>query len=420
MVVSNRTRVAWLVLLLNTLLLLGASATADASPLFNITLLTKAAAESGAVCLDGSPGAYYFRPGTGDGAGKWYTHFEGGGWCVDPASCASRAEGTLGSSKGYPQAMVPYGDRGYFNATTIQRSYFSQDCGVNPLTCNWNMVFLRYCDGASFASARAAPLVWSHAAPPLHFRGSAIQDAILASLVEHHGLDDATDVMIGGASAGGLAVYLHADRWRAALPHARVTALPDSGFFLGVDTADHRSSEAASQVHAPEKEGGLVPGKYQTGMLAMVAMTNATYGLNRACVAALGGPGDNRSAACVFAAVSAAHTETPTFALQSAYDAWQTENIMAPGTGDNATLVNAYGGRLRAALHAAVLDRAGARNGGFVASCAYHCFKAFKGAIEIDGALAGPAVAAWYAGGKRRVFEQEDAFPCQACCARGG
>ena len=43
--------------------------------------LVDAAKTDNAVCLDGSPGLYYHRPGTGTGAKKWYIHQEGGGWC---------------------------------------------------------------------------------------------------------------------------------------------------------------------------------------------------------------------------------------------------------------------------------------------------------------------------------------------------
>ena len=34
-------------------------------------LLTEAAVSNNAVCLDGSPGVYYFRAGSGSGENKW-------------------------------------------------------------------------------------------------------------------------------------------------------------------------------------------------------------------------------------------------------------------------------------------------------------------------------------------------------------
>ena len=71
------------------LLLCGAALAFDESCLGEFTAagaaklykMTDAVNATGARCLDGSPGAYYFQPGTGDGANKWYIHHQGGGWC---------------------------------------------------------------------------------------------------------------------------------------------------------------------------------------------------------------------------------------------------------------------------------------------------------------------------------------------------
>ena len=46
------------------------------------------------------------------------------------------------------------------------------------------------------------------------------------------GLSDASDLMVSGCSAGGLATYLHTDQWCDAFPKAKCAGLPDSGFFL--------------------------------------------------------------------------------------------------------------------------------------------------------------------------------------------
>ena len=57
---------------------------------------------TGARCLDGSPGAFYFRKGVGSGANKFYIHHQGGGWCESLDDCLSRSRTDLGSSKAYP------------------------------------------------------------------------------------------------------------------------------------------------------------------------------------------------------------------------------------------------------------------------------------------------------------------------------
>jgi len=64
-----------------------------------------------AVCLDGSPGAYYISEGTGDNRNKMLIYFEGGAWCggSDLAgtleSCYQRSLTDLGSSKNYPATL---------------------------------------------------------------------------------------------------------------------------------------------------------------------------------------------------------------------------------------------------------------------------------------------------------------------------
>ena len=68
------------------------------------------------------------------------------------------------------------------------------------------------------------------------YRGRWIRDALVASLAKGFGLGAATDVAIGGCSAGGLTIYLNADHLAglvaAAAPAAKVVALADAGWFL--------------------------------------------------------------------------------------------------------------------------------------------------------------------------------------------
>ncbi|KAM7507369.1 hypothetical protein LguiA_017822 [Lonicera macranthoides] len=57
------------------------------------------AVAKGAVCLDGSPPAYQFDKGNGEGINNWLIHLEGGGWCHSSKSCSNRAKDpNLGSS----------------------------------------------------------------------------------------------------------------------------------------------------------------------------------------------------------------------------------------------------------------------------------------------------------------------------------
>jgi hypothetical protein len=200
---------------------LGAAALGDASALgasadgFSLELL----ADASALCLDGSPGGFYRRPGVGAGASTWVIEMEGGGWCVSVADCQGRAKTAIGSSKKWPQTGCPGMDGG-------SNGMLSNDCAVSPF-CNATAVHMNYCDGASFASSRGYD-----SSSGLHFAGANILNATVSRLLKL-GLGDATEVILKGCSAGGLAVYLHCARrarWtRAPRPQARpyVNTLPN-------------------------------------------------------------------------------------------------------------------------------------------------------------------------------------------------
>nr|GLL45942.1 pectin acetylesterase 8-like [Ipomoea trifida] len=46
----------------------------------------------GAVCLDGSPPAYYLDEGEGQGSNNWLIFLEGGGWCFTAQDCLDRSK----------------------------------------------------------------------------------------------------------------------------------------------------------------------------------------------------------------------------------------------------------------------------------------------------------------------------------------
>lgn len=241
-----------------------------------------------AVCLDGSPGGFYHLPGTGDGAHKWFIFHQGGGWCQDLNHCLDRSRTVLGSSLHWPA--------NYRNVA----HYLSRSATVNPLMHNWNQVVLAYCDGASFTGDNATIAVYKGAS--LHFRGKAILDAVQQNLLGR-GLRGATDVVISGASAGGLAAYIHMDQWADFLKAfcttvPKMRGMPDSGFF--------RDYEGA-------------PG-YHSGMQWIYQQSNSSAGVSQSC---LKGFPSTEGWKCIFAMHTAPFIRTPTFALQSVYDSWQ-------------------------------------------------------------------------------------------------
>jgi len=110
--------------------------------LAKLTIRLSSLLMQGAVCLDGSAPGYYFRPGKESGANKWILHFEGGGWCyLGVEDCYNRSHSHLGSSSTWSSTQAFYGA-------------LSPDQQTNPAFYNWNMVFLKYCDGGSFSASK--------------------------------------------------------------------------------------------------------------------------------------------------------------------------------------------------------------------------------------------------------------------------
>mgnify|MGYP002630570394 CR=1 FL=1 len=60
----------------------------------NLTLLT----DPGAVCLDGSPGGFYYAPARQPTLSSWVIELQGGGWCYNPQMCLCRARTDTGGS----------------------------------------------------------------------------------------------------------------------------------------------------------------------------------------------------------------------------------------------------------------------------------------------------------------------------------
>ena len=104
----------------------------------------------------------------------------------------------------------------------------------------------------------------------ISYRGRWIRDALIAHLASAHGLAAATDVVVGGCSAGGLTVYLNLDAVAAQITAlspaapARVRGLADAGFFLDVpdwkgkhvprpkaDQSNHRNDSQPPPTRAP-------------------------------------------------------------------------------------------------------------------------------------------------------------------------
>ena len=281
------------------------------------------------------------------------------------------------------------------------------DPATNPFTHDWNRVLVAYCDGMSYAADLAEPITVSYngsAGLPLYFRGARNVRAILAELTDSYGLGAATDLVLSGDSAGGLASYWHADFIAAALPHARVVAAPDSGFFF-VDSAYPAWAAELAWIAAA---GNL---------------TGGSGGLNARCVAAQRAAGAD-PLLCAQVQVAAPHIATPLFVMNSMYDP-ALDSISGGEGGGNASNVQRIGDELVALVTSTVLNRPG--NAAFFTGCHEHCGQWAQGQtgtfadfnVTIDDMSAVPALMSWWSGGSKRVWRQAASYPCATCCHGG-
>jgi len=324
---------------------------------------------NGASCLDGTPPGYYYAPGSGKGMSSWYIHHMGGGWCTTMETCYDRSFQGLGSTNGYPDTY------------DLDDGYFSEDPAVNPLMATWNKSLFIYCDGSSFSGNNQTVTVYKNR--PLYFRGFMNLNAYLTNLKETYPtFNTATDVVISGCSAGGLATFLHLDWWRDQFPSStKVVGLQDSGFFL-----DYQA--------------------YGPALRWVFNQMNCSDGVNQKCIQHY----QENSSSCIFAEHTSRYIETPIFHMQSKYDAWQVICILGKG---DATSINQYGNLLRKKLLRSSLSNY--KNGAFLDSCYHHC--GCWDEISIKGQEVSKAFQTFYNTGYFREID-ESQYPCDCCnCA---
>ena len=167
--------------------------------------------EAGGVCLDGSPGGFYYRRGVGS---KWLVFHQGGGWCNSHEDCIARGRTGLGSSQYWAESPTGWF---YGGAVLFDSPHFS----------GFHVVYAMYCDGGSWAGNGQYNLSGNM----VYYRGRPLMDAFIDVLLTI-GLWNATEVVYGGCSAGALAVYINIDyvhrRILANNPSVQVVGIADS------------------------------------------------------------------------------------------------------------------------------------------------------------------------------------------------
>ncbi|KAK6793998.1 hypothetical protein RDI58_007451 [Solanum bulbocastanum] len=249
--------------------------------------IVKNAVSKGAVCLDGSPPAYHFEPGFGDGAQTWLVQLSGGEWCRTVEACLERSKSDFGSSN----LMNSWWFTGMF----------SKNQSGNPEFYNWNKVFIRYCDGGGFTG----DVEYVDPATKLHFRGARIFKAVMDELLEK-GLKTAKSALLSGSSAGGFPAMLYCDYFRTLLPNTpRVKCMNDAGYFI----------------NAKEPFRANFTELYT----ALVTLHGSAKALPKECTSKMS------PELCFFPENMQQYVKTPLFIASSAYDKFQINNSIAIG-----------------------------------------------------------------------------------------
>jgi hypothetical protein len=239
--------------------------------------------------------------------------------------------------------------------------YQSSEMEHNSLMHDWNYIQMKYCDSTSYAGDA---VLYDQDGKKQYFMGRHIRDAAIDSILKM-GMNTATEVVISGCSAGGLALYLGLDdmasRIRRANASTTVRGLIDSGFF-----ADHKGGKEY-QPRFPNWPEAVVDGElnWAEAMRRIYVARNISSGTNPGC---LNKKGDN-IADCFFAKNLAPHLRTPVFSAQPKFDQWQIWHVL--GKPFVVDAVNQFGNTLMEDLIGTQLQKW--EDGAFVDACTHHC-----------------------------------------------
>ena len=355
-------------------------------------LPTAQATAAGALCMDGSPYAYYIRrvnASVSANPSKWVVFFQGGSLCVDPISCAQRVHTPLGSSTGYLQY------------TTDLTNVLSTNRTQNPQLYDWNHVLLMYCSGDIFAGGTTSNATFASAGYPFYFAGAAITAAAIADLVATQGMANATDVIVSGVSAGGIGSIINVDSFAAALPNARVVGYPQAGWFTVGATYPQWL------ILAGGSPTSTLPRPYYDTIFFPVLQPIFTifgYTPPPACLGYFLSIGQAGNASlCASVPVLYNFIRSPLFVLENRFDTFQLVNLnVVPVTPVLSTLnyIGYFGGRMVTSIATAVAGK-GNIDGYFIPSCLDHPTYPMPvpgvSNAAINGVQPATVFAAWYA-----------------------
>nr|CAH7747488.1 unnamed protein product [Callosobruchus chinensis] len=170
-------------------------------------------------CNDGSQAGFYLRKS--HSSKMWIIFLEGGWYCYDHHSCRNRW-----------LKQRHYMTSSHWPDTRDVGGMLSPLASENPFWYNANHVFVAYCTSDSWSGSRPPT-----AGQPFGFMGSLVVGQVIRDLLPL-GLENGTEVLLAGSSAGGVGVMLNLDFVKELLHdelqlrYITVRGITDSGWFL--------------------------------------------------------------------------------------------------------------------------------------------------------------------------------------------
>ncbi len=185
-----------------------------------------------AVCNDGSQAGFLFRRGYGAASTRWVIYLDEGGQCSSQAECAQRQ---------LSQPVADLSDTAFVNGTkkpSPLAGILSPSPALNPDFYDANLVQVLYCSSDEWMGEKdgnsamtSSQILASNNANNWYFDGHAIVQAVILMLQQKYGLNNASDVLFTGGSAGAYGVFMNANYVSGLLPlGTRFAALADSGY----------------------------------------------------------------------------------------------------------------------------------------------------------------------------------------------
>jgi hypothetical protein len=196
------------------------------------TIFANLAATPHAVCNDGSQAGFLFRRGYGAASSRWVIYLDEGGQCSSLAECAQRQ---------LSQPVADMSNTAFVKGTAKPHALagiLSPNPALNPDFYDANLVQVLYCSsdewmGEKDGNAAMTPsqILASDDSDNWYFDGHAIVQAVIQMLQQSYGLNNASEVLFAGGSAGAYGVFMNANYVSGLLPlQTRFAALADSGY----------------------------------------------------------------------------------------------------------------------------------------------------------------------------------------------